>query len=106
MTQVWRGRWIDEVTGVEPDGRSNAGDPIAFVVEVNADRRHLTTGSGELATELAKLVETGVIDVDEAVPSRPTRIAGPHKRVTLVSPKGSPSAVADRTSLGDRLVVS
>jgi hypothetical protein len=46
------------IAGVDPQWQVYNGDPIAFIVEVNAERRHLTTGQRAMAVAIG-LVEAG-----------------------------------------------
>jgi len=47
-----------KLAGAEPRWEVYEGDPISFIVEVNADRRHLTTGQRAMAVAIG-LVEEG-----------------------------------------------
>jgi len=40
------------LAGVEPQWQVYDGDPVAFIVEVNAERRHLTTGQRAMAVAI------------------------------------------------------
>lgn len=62
------------LVGVEPRWEVHNGDPVTFIVEVNAERRHLTTGQRAMA------VAIGLVEADKrkggkfvrgSVPDRP-----------------------------------
>lgn len=46
------------LAGVEPRWETYDGDPVGFIVGINAERRHLTTGQRAMATAIG-LVEAG-----------------------------------------------
>lgn len=48
-----------QIAGIEPRWEIYDGDPVAFIVEINAERRHLTTGQRAMAVAIG-LDEAGL----------------------------------------------